>query len=68
MKGGSRPPLRRNEIAASVMALIGFKTLCKLASGKSRVVILFYVLTRPTLVFRIVPYVIEALEAGTVSS
>ena len=66
MKGGSRPPLAEDEIAAAFASPIGAKTLEELARGKSQVAILFDDLARPTPVSRLVPYVIEALERAEV--
>jgi nickel-dependent lactate racemase len=66
MKGGARPPLADHEIAAAFASPIGTKPLSELARGKNQVVILFDDLARPTPAYRLVPYVIEALERAGV--
>jgi len=66
MKGGLRPSLTEDEIAAAFASPIGTKTLEELAQGKSQVAILFDDLARPTPVSQLIPHVIEALERAGV--
>jgi len=66
MKGGSRPPLAGEEIAAAFASPIGTETLEELARGKGQVAILFDDLARPTPVSQLVPCVIEAIERAGV--
>src|SRR4030042_233254 len=66
MKGGSRPPLAGEEIAAAFASPVGTKTLEELAAGKGQVAILFDDLARPTPVSQLVPCVIEAIERAGV--
>lgn len=62
MRGGSRRELAGDEIERSFASPIGTEAIEQLAKGKNQVVILSDDLARPTPVYRIIPYVIKALE------
>jgi nickel-dependent lactate racemase len=65
MKGGERKKLSSGEMAKTFLNPIGSKPIEELARGKKEVAILFDDMARPTPVYEIAPFVIEALgKAG----
>lgn len=62
MGGEGKPVLRDNEIKAVLENPAGAKPLSKLVEGHKEVVILFDDSTRPSKTFRVIPFVLEALE------
>ena len=64
MAGESAPALSDDEIRESLQSSLDAPDLRELAGERERAVILFDDLTRPTPVWRIVPFVLEELFAG----
>jgi len=62
MEGEGKPVLRDNEIKFVLDNPVGAKPLSKLVEGHEEVVILFDDSTRPSKTFRVIPFVLEALE------
>jgi nickel-dependent lactate racemase len=62
MEGEGKPVLRDDEIKAVLENPVGAKPLSKLVEGHKEVVILFDDSTRPSKTFRVIPFVLEALE------
>jgi nickel-dependent lactate racemase len=64
MKGHDRPPLNEQGFREAFANPIGTMPIRELARGKNDVVILFDDMSRPTRVAKIIPYVLEELEAA----
>ncbi len=67
MRGRDRPPLSRADIERAIKNPIGSAPLWELARGKTRAVIIFDDITRPTRISEIAPVVIRELIAGGMS-
>jgi nickel-dependent lactate racemase len=64
MKGHDRPLLNDQGFREAFANPIGTRPIRELARGKNDVVILFDDMSRPTKIARIIPYVLEELEAA----
>ncbi|MCJ7746537.1 MAG: lactate racemase domain-containing protein [Desulfobacterales bacterium] len=62
MKGGERKKLLPGKMEKAFLNPVGSKPIQELAKGKKEVAILFDDMARPTPVYEIAPFVIEALE------
>ncbi len=66
MQGADRPPLSEKQLEESFYAPIGTETIAQLAKGKKEVAIIFDDMSRPTKVFKVIPYLLEQLKAADI--